>query len=32
MRLVVPGVTLVALGVQTVLSSFLVSFLGIARR
>ena len=32
MRLVIPGVTLVALGFQTVLSSFLVSLLGIARR
>ena len=32
MRLVVPGVTLFALGFQTVVSSFLVSFLGLARR
>ena len=32
MRLVVPGVTLFALGFQTGLSSFLVSFLGLARR
>ena len=32
MRLVVPGVTLSALGFQTVLSSFFVSLLGMARR
>ena len=32
MKLVVPGVTLFALGFQTGLSSFLVSFLGMARR
>lgn len=32
MRLVVPGVTLTALGFQTVLSSFLVSILGMQRR
>ena len=32
MKLVVPGVTLFALGFQTALSSFLVSFLGMARR
>jgi glycosyltransferase involved in cell wall biosynthesis len=32
MRLVVPGVTLTALGFQTVLSSFLVSLLGMRRR
>ena len=32
MRLVIPGVTLTALGFQTVLSSFFVSILGIHRR
>jgi hypothetical protein len=32
MRLVVPGVTLAALGFQTLLSSFLVSLLGLKRR
>lgn len=32
MRLVIPGATLTALGFQTVLSSFLVSLLGIRRR
>jgi glycosyltransferase involved in cell wall biosynthesis len=32
MRLVVPGVTLFALGFQTILSSFFVSILGMARR
>jgi glycosyltransferase involved in cell wall biosynthesis len=32
MRLVVPGVTLAALGLQTVLSSFFVSILGMQRR
>jgi glycosyltransferase involved in cell wall biosynthesis len=32
MRLVVPGVTLTALGFQTVLSSFVVSILGLHRR
>jgi glycosyltransferase involved in cell wall biosynthesis len=32
MRLVVPGVTLTALGFQTVLSSFFVSILGVRRR
>jgi glycosyltransferase involved in cell wall biosynthesis len=32
MRVVVPGVTLTALGFQTVLSSFLVSILGLRRR
>jgi hypothetical protein len=32
MRLVVPGVTLTALGFQTVLSSFFVSILGLHRR
>lgn len=32
MRLVIPGVTLAALGFQTVLSSFLVSILGLVRR
>jgi hypothetical protein len=32
MRWVVPGVTLAALGFQTVLASFLVSLLGMARR
>ncbi len=32
MRLVIPGATLVALGVQTLLSSFFVSILGMARR
>jgi len=32
MRLVVPGVTLIALGFQTVLSSFFVSILGMQRR
>jgi glycosyltransferase involved in cell wall biosynthesis len=32
MRLVIPGVTLAALGVQTVLSSFFLSLLGIPRR
>jgi hypothetical protein len=32
MRLVIPGVTLTALGFQTVLSSFFVSILGLHRR
>jgi hypothetical protein len=32
MRLVVPGATLTALGVQTILSSFFVSILGMHRR
>jgi glycosyltransferase involved in cell wall biosynthesis len=32
MRLVIPGVTLAALGFQTILSSFFVSILGMARR
>jgi glycosyltransferase involved in cell wall biosynthesis len=32
MRLVVPGVTLTALGIQTVMSSFFVSILGMKRR
>jgi hypothetical protein len=32
MRLVVPGVTLTALGFQTILSSFFVSILGLRRR
>ena len=32
MRLVVPGVTLTALGFQTVLSSFFMSILGMNRR
>ena len=32
MRLVIPGVTLTALGVQTVLSSFFLSILGMSRR
>ncbi len=32
MRLVIPGVTLVALGFQTILSSFFVSILGMARK
>ena len=32
MRWVVPGVTLAALGFQTVLSGFFVSILGMARR
>jgi hypothetical protein len=32
MRLVVPGVTLTALGFQTVLSSFFISLLGMHRR
>ncbi len=32
MRLVIPGATLVALGFQTLLSSFFVSILGMARR
>jgi hypothetical protein len=32
MRLVVPGATLVALGFQTVFSSFLVSMLGMRRK
>ena len=32
MRLVVPGVTLTALGFQTLLSSFFVSILGMGRR
>jgi glycosyltransferase involved in cell wall biosynthesis len=32
MRLVVPGVTLTALGFQTILSSFFVSILGVRRR
>jgi glycosyltransferase involved in cell wall biosynthesis len=32
MRIVIPGVTLTALGVQTVLSSFVVSIIGLKRR
>jgi hypothetical protein len=32
MRLVVPGVTLTALGFQTILSSFFLSILGLRRR
>jgi glycosyltransferase involved in cell wall biosynthesis len=32
MRLVIPGVTAVALGVQTILSSFVISILGMHRR
>ena len=32
MRLVVPGVTLTALGIQTIMSSFFVSILGMKRR
>ena len=32
MRLVVPGVTLTALGFQTILSSFFASILGMRRR
>jgi hypothetical protein len=32
MRLVIPGATLLALGFQTVLSSFLISMLGMKRR
>jgi len=32
MRIVIPGVTLTALGVQTVLSSFFLSIIGLARR
>ncbi|MBM4187302.1 MAG: glycosyltransferase family 2 protein [Gemmatimonadetes bacterium] len=32
MRIVIPGVTLTALGVQTVLSSFLLSIIGLKRR
>jgi hypothetical protein len=32
MRLVVPGVTLTALGFQTVLSSFFISILGMRRK
>jgi hypothetical protein len=32
MRLVVPGVTLIALAFQTILSSFFVSILGMARK
>jgi len=32
MRLVIPGVTLTALGFQTILSSFFVSILGLSRR
>ena len=32
MRWVIPGVTLVALGVQTVLGSFFASVLGMARK
>jgi hypothetical protein len=32
MRLVIPGVTLTALGFQTLLSAFFVSVLGVARR
>jgi glycosyltransferase involved in cell wall biosynthesis len=32
MRLVIPGATLVSLGTQTIMSSFLVSLLGIPRR
>jgi hypothetical protein len=32
MRLVVPGMTLTALGFQTILSSFFVSILGLNRR
>jgi hypothetical protein len=32
MRLVIPGVTLTALGFQTVLASFFISILGMRRR
>ena len=32
LRQVVPGITLAALGIQTVLSSFFVSMLGMGRR
>jgi len=32
LRQVVPGVTLAALGIQTILSSFFVSMLGMGRR
>jgi hypothetical protein len=32
MRLVVPGITLTALGFQTILSSFFISILGMRRR
>jgi hypothetical protein len=32
MRLVVPGITLTALGFQTILSSFFVSIMGMSRR
>ena len=32
MRWVIPGVTLAALGFQTLLSSFFISFLGIRRK
>jgi hypothetical protein len=32
MRLVIPGATLTALGVQTFLSSFFISILGMTRR
>jgi hypothetical protein len=32
MRLMVPGMTLIALGFQTVMSSFFVSILGMKRR
>lgn len=32
MRLIIPGVTLVALGFQTILSSFFVSILGLSRK
>jgi hypothetical protein len=32
MRLVIPGVTLTALGFQTILASFFISILGMRRR
>ncbi len=32
MRLVIPGVTLTALGFETLLSSFFISILAVARR
>ena len=32
MRLVVPGATMVALGFQTILSAFMISFLGLEHR
>jgi hypothetical protein len=32
MRLVVPGVTLAALGFQTIISSFLISMMGMRRK